>query len=200
MRATKFLSPRPSPKGRGRAPGLETVKRGPSPNRNFSLPCSTHRRRHSASTLLLGLGNDIMTDDAIGVRIARAARARLADCKDIAVAESTEMGLALLDLVVGFDQVVVVDAIQTGRVPAGFLHEIDSNQLPGGATRSPHFVGLGEILALGRELGLAVPKHVKIIAVEVQDPYTVGTQMTPALEDALPGAVERIVRLLADER
>jgi len=45
---------------------------------------------------------------------------------------------------------------------------------------------VGEVLALGRQLGLSVPRRVKILAIEVQDPVTVGTSLTPALEEVLP--------------
>jgi hypothetical protein len=61
-------------------------------------------------------------------------------------------------------------------------------------------VGVGETLALGRQLGLAMPEQVKIFAIEVEDPFTLGTDLTPALQSALPGIVERIaaaVRRLA---
>jgi Ni,Fe-hydrogenase maturation factor len=59
---------------------------------------------------------------------------------------------------------------------------------------SPHFLGIGELLALGRELGLAVPTQVKIFAVEVQDPFNVGTRLTPTLDAALPRIVECVLR------
>ena len=146
----------------------------------------------SARILLLGLGNDLLTDDAIGLRVAHQLRDCLKDCKNISVAESTEMGLALLDLVVGFETLIIVDAIQTSKVPTGFVHELEAGDLNQLVTMSPHFLGVGELLALGRELGLAVPARMKIFAVEVQDPFTIGTQMTPALGDTLPHIVEQV--------
>ena len=60
-------------------------------------------------------------------------------------------------------------------------------------TISPLFLGLGEMLALGRLLGLVVPKQTLIIAVEVQDAWSVGTRLTPVLEASLPGIVERVL-------
>ena len=146
--------------------------------------------------LLLGLGNDILTDDAIGLRVAAALRERFAERKDITVAETAEMGLALLDLVVGFDTLVLVDAIQTQNAQPGFVHEIAGEELRTLPAFSPHFLGVGEALALGRKLGLSVPHHVKIFAIEVQDAFTVSTQLTPVLESALPGIVEHIANRL----
>jgi hydrogenase maturation protease len=154
----------------------------------------------TASTLLLGLGNELLTDDAVGLRIAAAARAKLANYKHVHVAESSEMGLALLDHMVGFKRVVVVDAVQTGGAAPGFLHEGVGKELNLLPLVSPHFLGLGETLALGRELGLKVPEQVRIFAVEVEDPFTIGTGMTQGVEAALPEIVERIVAAITTWR
>jgi hydrogenase maturation protease len=143
-------------------------------------------------TLLLGLGNDILSDDAIGLRVAGVLRERLAGHKNITVAQTAEMGLSLLDLVAGYDDLVLVDAIQTNQASPGFVHEFEGESLKTIPTISPHFLGVGEMLALGRELGLSVPSRVKVFAVEVQDPFTVSTRMTAALENALPAIVEQI--------
>jgi hydrogenase maturation protease len=123
-------------------------------------------------------------------------RRGLAGHPSIDIRETTEMGLALLDFVTGYRAVVIVDSIQTGRAAPGFLHELDAaalNQLTG---RTPHFVGVSETLALGRQLGLAMPELVTIFAIEVEDPFTLGTAMTPALQAALPGIVARIAAVL----
>jgi hydrogenase maturation protease len=142
--------------------------------------------------LLLGLGNDILTDDAVGLFVVRELQSKLAAHPSIDICETTEMGLALLDFITGYRTVVIVDSIQTGKASPGFVHELDApalNQLTG---RTPHFVGVSETLALGRQLSLAMPEQVRIFAIEVEDPFTLGTAMTPALQSALPGIVQRI--------
>ena len=148
---------------------------------------------HSAPRLLiLGLGNDILCDDAVGLHVARELRRRLAGLNSVIVAETAEMGLSLLDFIVGYHTLILIDAVQTGQAPPGFLHELDETSLkalPGG---SPHFLGVGEVLALGCRLGLAMPGQIRIFAIEVADPYTVSTRMTSALEHALPGLVAHI--------
>jgi hydrogenase maturation protease len=147
-------------------------------------------------TLVLGLGNDILTDDAIGLRVAAALRERLAGQQGITVTQTAEMGLALLDLVVGFDRLVIIDAIQTKNAAPGFVHEFDAEHLPALPAISPHFLGIGETLALGKELGLSVPTFATIFAVEVEDPFTVGTSLTPRLEASLSGIVEKVARAM----
>lgn len=142
--------------------------------------------------LLLGLGNDILTDDAVGLHVVQALQRELANHPTLDIRETTEMGLALLDFISGYRAVVLVDSVQTGKAASGFLHELDAaalNQLTG---RTPHFLGVSETLALGRKLGLPMPERVIIFAIEVEDPFTLGTTLTPALQTALPGIVARI--------
>jgi len=148
--------------------------------------------------LVLGLGNDILTDDAIGLNVVRHLREELAGDERIDVRETMEMGLALLDFIVGYRAVLIVDSIQTGQSPAGTIHEVDTAGLKQLTGRTPHFLGVGETLALGRRLGLAMPQAVKILAVEVEDPFTLGTEMTPALQRAIPPVLARIRELLQE--
>ena len=147
----------------------------------------------SPSVLILGLGNDILTDDAVGLHVVRELRRRLADDPDLEVQETCEMGLALLDFFVDHRVVILVDSIQTGRVPPGTVHEVDATGLKQLTGRTPHFLGVGETLALGRTLELAMPERVRIFAVEVEDPFTLGTEMTGAVRQAMPEALRRVV-------
>jgi hydrogenase maturation protease len=146
-----------------------------------------------AKVLVLGLGNDILTDDAVGLQVAQAVRARLAGDQDIEVKATTEMGLALLDEIADRESVVLVDSVQTGKVPPGHIHEIGPEELSSLFATSPHFLGVGETLALGRLLGLAMPRQVRIFAIEVQDPFTLGTRLTASVQRAVAPAVEQVV-------
>jgi hydrogenase maturation protease len=143
--------------------------------------------------LVLGLGNDILGDDAVGLNVAREIRQHLSDSDGIVVQETSEMGLSILDFIVGFDHLVLVDAVQTGRAPPGFLHELDDHQLKILPIVSPHFLGVGEIVALGGRLGLPVPRHVKIFAIEAKDPFTVAVRMTPPLRRVLRSVSLRVL-------
>lgn len=144
--------------------------------------------------LILGLGNDLLSDDAVGLRVVNVIRSRMSGDARFDVHETTEMGLALLDLIVGYEALVVVDSIQTGRQAPGFIHELEALHLLRGATRTPHAVGVEQLCHLGRMRGLTVPEHVKIIAVEVGDPFTFGNDMTPEVEAAIDDAADLAVQ------
>lgn len=153
--------------------------------------------------IVLGLGNDILGDDSIGLRVVRALRQRqpqgprhdanhtaLADAPDpIVITESSEAGLALLDALSGFATAVIVDAIQTGTRPAGFVHRVEAEELSAITIGSPHFLGIPETLALGRSLGLPMPDRVTLFAIEVEDPYTLSTSLSPRVAAAFPRIV-----------
>ena len=143
--------------------------------------------------LVLGLGNDLLSDDAVGLNVVREIRQHLADSDGIEVQETSEMGLSLLDFILGFGDLILVDAVQTGQALPGFVHEFDESQLKVLPMVSPHFFGVGEMVALGRQLGMQVPGRVKIFAIEVQDPFAVGVGLTPALRQVLPAIALRVL-------
>ena len=145
---------------------------------------------------VLGLGNDLLADDGIGHLAAAALQPRLAGRADV---EATAVhGLALLDLLIGYDAVVVLDAACTGAHPVGTVHEIDPDSLARVESPSPHFAGFPEMLDLAARLGLQFPRRVRILSVEVLDPWTIGGAMTPAVRDALPVLCEQAERAVAE--
>jgi hydrogenase maturation protease len=143
--------------------------------------------------LVLGLGNDLLTDDAVGLRVVHDVRQRLAGDARIEVKETAETGLALLDVIVDYASLIVVDSVKTGRAPAGYIHSLAPENLPSGASRSPHAFGVEHICEAGRMRGLAVPERVRMFAIEVEDPFTLGADMTPAVEQAIDEATDEVV-------
>jgi hydrogenase maturation protease len=153
--------------------------------------------------LLLGLGNELCSDDAIGLLVVRQLR-RVAESADDAlphpfdIRETTGAGLALLDELTGYEEAILVDAVRTGHAPAGHVHLLDGRELPRVTLASPHFLGVGETLVLGHALGLPMPARVRVVAIEVDDPYTIGTRLSPPLAAALPDIVRTVARLLRE--
>lgn len=154
-------------------------------------------------TLVLGLGNELLADDAVGLLVARDVAGRVAAGElgpdaggRCAVRETAAAGLALLDEMMGFDAAIIVDAIQTGREAPGHVFEFDGADLPVLRPAGPHFVGLGETMALGRQLGLPMPEWTAVVAVEVADALTVGGGLTPAVAGAVAVAGDKALALL----
>ena len=93
----------------------------------------------AARVRVLGLGNEILADDALGILAAREL-ARLFPPADVEVVESSQSGLHLLDYVTGVDRLVVIDTVQTGRTAPGeilVVREQDVRSTPGTAASTP---------------------------------------------------------------
>jgi hydrogenase maturation protease len=133
---------------------------------------------------LLGLGNDLLADDAFGVEVLREVSPALP--AGVQTATSIAGGLTLLDDLVGADRLIVVDTITTGDCAPGTVRSFDAAQVSAAPGPSPHYVGLFDALALGRHLGLHVPEQVVVLAVEAADCLTIGAAMSPEMRAAVP--------------
>src|ERR1035441_6531977 len=146
---------------------------------------------------LLGLGNEILADDAFGILAAREVAPGFQGGAE--GAQSSGAGYDLMDHLLGARRLLVVDTIVTGRAKPGAISVFTADRVqpaaPGG---SPHFLGLFEVLAVGRKLHLDVPKEIIVIAVEASDCITVGGPIHPDVQSAIPEVVELVGRFLAD--
>lgn len=142
--------------------------------------------------LILGVGNPILSDDGVGIHVARELKKRKMPGVD--VEELAASGLELLDVVRGYDKVVIIDAIQTTKGTPGELHileEKDFEKSIHGA--SPHGINIATALALGRKLvPNEMPKEVVFFAVEAEDLVNVSERLTPKVAKALPRIVEQV--------
>ena len=139
---------------------------------------------------LLGLGNELLGDDAFGIRVAREVERRWG--AGIDVVTSSAAGFYLMDHMLGSSRLLVVDTVQTGQMRPGAVRVFTEDQVrpvPGG---SPHFLGLFDVLGVARELGLPAPAEVLIIAVEASYCTTLGGRMHPDVQAAIPRAVELV--------
>ncbi|MGD2041908.1 MAG: hydrogenase maturation protease [Anaerolineae bacterium] len=146
-------------------------------------------------TLVLGLGNPILTDDGIGIRVVREAATRCPNGK-ASFAEASLGGLRLLDVINGYDRVILVDAIQTrGGTPGDIYYMGPGDLMASLHSDSSHDLSLPGALKLGRRLGMQVPDDdaFEIIAIEVKDVLTFGETHTPAVSAAIPHAVDAVL-------
>jgi len=146
-------------------------------------------------TLVLGLGNELLADDGVGIAVARLLKSRLGAAADVKSAAVS--GIALLEFFLDYDRAIVVDAVQTGKHAPGDFFDIDPSRLPPCIAPSPHYTGLPEMFDIARKLDLKFPRNVHIVAIEVEDVATVGGEMSLSVQAALPaltGYIEHLVR------
>ena len=140
--------------------------------------------------LILGVGNPILSDDGVGIHVAREIKKR--ELPGVDVEELAASGLELLDVVRGYDKVVIIDAIQTTKGEPGELYVLEEKDFEKSIHgSSPHGINIATALALGRKLvPNEMPKEVVFIAVEAEDLVNVSEKLTPKVAKALPGIVE----------
>ena len=152
-------------------------------------------------TLVLGLGNPLLRDDSIGLRVVQELRVVLGDKPDIEVSEDYWGGLRLMERMIGFDRAIIIDAIRTDAEP-GTIHLLSPNDIPTQRSASVHDVNLPTALELGRQAGAQLPpsSEILLVGVEAADVQTFDEALTPEVETALPQAVEAVLAELDRER
>ena len=150
-------------------------------------------------TLVLGLGNPILCDDAAGYRVAMVLKERL-NMPAVDILEAGLAGLDFLDMITGYDRAIIIDAIQTEKGKPGQIYRLGPEILAETRhTGSPHDVNLATALELGKKLKLKLPQDIVIFAVEVEDVTSFGEVCTPAVEKAIPKCVEMVILELESE-
>ncbi|MCD6339069.1 MAG: hydrogenase maturation protease, partial [Verrucomicrobia bacterium] len=93
---------------------------------------------------------------------------------------------------------LLVDAVKTEGGRPGEIYELDPRELEGKPVRAPHFIGVGEALALGRTLGFQMPEELRVLAVEAEDLLTLKEGLSPKVSEAADRAVERALEILGE--
>ncbi len=147
-----------------------------------------------AEALVLGLGNDLVADDGFGPAVARACRSRFERRTDVEVEEAAVAGLRLLDMLSGYRRALILDVVQTRRVPAGTLLDLPPGDSAGAWTLGgSHQCDLPTALALGRKLGFELPQEIAVLVAEAEDLSTIREELTPAVAAAVPRATDLVV-------
>ena len=144
-------------------------------------------------TLILGMGNPLLCDDGVGLRVVAKLKDRI-EKPEVTIMETGIAGLALLDLLVGYDRAIVIDAIQTVGGKAGHIYRLDTQAFDAARhTVSPHDIDFTTALEFGKKLGLSLPQQIVIFAIEASDVRTFKEECTPEVQKAIPTCVEMVL-------
>jgi hydrogenase maturation protease len=147
-------------------------------------------------TLVLGIGNPILSDDGVGIKVAQEVGKKLDD-PQITVSETSAAGLSLLDSLIGYDKVIIIDAIQTERGKAGQIYRMKPEDFSfTKRVSSPHQINLVTALELGQLLNLTMPREISIFAVEAEDITSFSEKCTHEVEQAIPEVAKMVLHEL----
>ncbi len=175
--------------------------------------CKTPDPPPRPRVLVVGLGNPVLRDDAVGVRLARDFRRRWerrqAEAETAAggatprpaafapefLEECSVGGLTLVEQLVGYDRVVVLDSIRTRGGRPGDWHTFTAAALRTTMNlANVHDANFATALELGRRMGFSLPpdEQIVVFAVEIEDNLTFDERMSDALEASYPQCAAEI--------
>lgn len=131
------------------------------------------------SVLVLGIGNLIMSDDGVGVRVVQELKRSYRFPGNVMVVDGGTLGLDLLPMLESATHLILVDAVEFGEKP-GTLIRLIGEELPVALETklSPHQMGLKDLLAVSELMGHS-PGEMVLIGVQ-------------------PGSIEMGIELTAD--
>jgi hydrogenase maturation protease len=150
----------------------------------------------SESILILGIGNTLLSDEAVGVEVVR----RLAEADDLTDAiflDGGTLSFTLAGHIAESPRLIVVDAAIMGSSP-GTLRVLEGEAMDrqlSGKGKSVHEVSLMDLLDMAR-LTDSLPRRRALVAIEPAE-VDWGDQLTPAVAAAVPKAMAEIRALVA---
>lgn len=142
--------------------------------------------------VVLGVGNVILADEGVGVRVAEAFERAYVPPAGVAVIDAGTASMEMLEDLSHLDFLLVVDAIAAGKAP-GELVKLAGDEVPVFFRRnlSPHGIGLSDVLASLEFMG-AEPKETVILGVQPLS-MELSTELTPTVAARVPELVAQVV-------
>jgi len=150
-------------------------------------------------TLILGIGNPIMGDDGVGFHIAQELANEIKD-ENIDVKDTSIDGLNLLELIVGYNKVIIIDAIMTDDGEAGEVYRLGPENFVRTVhpSTSLHNINLATAIEIGKNfLAAQMPEEIALFAVNIQEVTEFTEEMTRQVREAIPKTVNLILEELA---
>ena len=143
-------------------------------------------------TLVIGVGNARRRDDAVGVLVAEGVKKKALGGVRVVI-ESGE-GAALIEHFSQAERVIVVDAVQTDRVP-GTVYRFDAcrQKIPSRFFNySTHQFGVAEAIEMARALE-ALPSQLIVYGIEGRS-FEFGSELAPEVKRAADELTEKIIK------
>ncbi len=148
--------------------------------------------------IVVGLGNPILGNDGVGWKVAEEVEKRLPADSGVEVEFFSLGGISLMERLVGYDEAVVVDALQS-REARGKVVVLSLEELPNYSAlhaTSIHDTSLQDAFILGRKMGAQLPERVSIVGVTTEQSFDFGESLTPDVQAAVRPAAEAALKLL----
>lgn len=142
--------------------------------------------------LVLGIGNLIMSDDGVGIKVIHHLQERYRFPEEVELMDGGTLGLDILPYLENVDRLLIVDAMETGDVP-GTLARITGDDIPivMSTKLSPHQMGLKDLLAVATLLGHRPPEMV-LFGIQ-PDVIDLGLDLSPPVSARFGNLVQMVL-------
>lgn len=153
-------------------------------------------------TIVVGLGNPILGDDGVGWKAAEEVSRHLGKFPDVVVECYSLAGLSLMEQLIGYERVILIDSLNTGNHTQGEVVTFTLDRLEDltyGHSASAHDASLKTALRAGRSMGQLLPADadIHVVAIEARHVYDFKEELSPEIAAAVPVAVQKVLDLLA---
>lgn len=154
----------------------------------------------AAPTLVLGLGNPILGDDGVGWVVAQEVSAAISEQnKRVEVDCASLGGLSLMERILGYERVILVDSIESRAHEVGYVSAFPLEQLADptyGHTGSAHDTSLLTAVRAAEAMGQATPTRIEIVAIEAKQSYDFSESLSAPVQQAVAVATRKVLELL----
>ncbi len=150
-------------------------------------------------TLIIGLGNPILTDDGAGIYAARMLERVLPQNAEVDIVELAVGGLELMETMIGYERVIIIDSLWAPNGESGQVVRFNAGDLPDTMnSASAHDADLPLALRVGRKIGVDLPvdENIQIVGIRARKVLDFGKEPTLPVIAALPEAVNVVLDLL----
>jgi len=146
---------------------------------------------------VMGIGNPLVKDEGVGVRVIESMMSTLAFPENVTLVDAGTMGMGILNLFQDCDYLLVIDAVDGTGEPAGTVVRMTpSDMAPNTIKHSMHDMRLVDVLEAAMLMG--TQPEVDCVGIQILDMDGIAVGLTPAVEDAVPRAVEAALIILAE--
>ena len=149
--------------------------------------------------LILGIGNELLTDDAIGPFLIHELEEYFKSNPQIKFETACCGGLQILETIVGYKKVILIDAIKSKNGKLGEVLLLSPEDFEETSNLSSlHDLSFLDALKLGKHLDFKMPQEIKIIAIQIFEDRMIHDQFSNELKSVYPEVLMKVKDFLTD--
>lgn len=136
--------------------------------------------------IIYGLGNPYRCDDAVGIKVVEQLRTVLNDPR-VTLKSGSIDGLTMLDEILGYDRVIIVDSIKTAGGSPGNIYRTNLDPLDTSSSVSlSHGISFITAIRTGIRFGYDMPRRIELFVIEIADNESFTEECTASVKKTIP--------------